>query len=168
MLDDLLQKKICMLGSYAVGKTSLIRRYVHSIYEEKYHTTIKVKVDEKVVQPGERKVKLVLWDIYGEDDFQKMHWSYVRGCFGYLLVADGTRRATLDRALELEERARAEIGPVPFILVINKVDLQAEWEIDDAMLEGVVARGWTVIRTSAKTDQGVNEAFEQLTMRMLR
>jgi len=162
------QKKICLLGSFAVGKTSLVRRYIESIYNDQYHTTVKVKVDKKVVKSGAKEVTLVLWDLYGEDDFQKMHWSYVRGSFGYLLVADGTRRATLDRALELEDRARVEIGPVPLIFVVNKCDLQQEWEIDEAMLEGVAARGWTVLRTSAKTGEGVNEAFQQLTEKILR
>jgi small GTP-binding protein len=161
------QKKICMLGSFAVGKTSLIRRYVESIYVDQYHTTVKVKVDKKVVQSGAKEVTLVLWDIFGEDDFQKMHWSYLRGASGYLLVADGTRRATLDRAIDLEARARVELGPVPFIFVLNKCDLQPEWEIDDAMLETVAARGWSLLRTSAKTGQGVDEAFQQLTAKML-
>jgi hypothetical protein len=161
------QKKICLLGSFAVGKTSLIRRYVESIYNDQYHTTVKVKVDKKVVKSGASEVTLVLWDLYGEDDFQKMHWSYLRGSSGYLLVADGTRRATLDRALELEDRARIEIGPVPFIFVLNKCDRQQEWEIDETMLEGAAARGWTILRTSAKTGEGVDEAFQQLTDKML-
>lgn len=163
----MLQKKICMLGSFAVGKTSLIRRFVESIYFDKYHTTVKVKVDKKDVRVDATDVTLVLWDIYGEDDFQKMHWSYLRGSSGYLLVADGTRRATLDRALELEDRARVEIGAVPFIFVLNKCDLQQGWEIDEAMLEGVAARGWTILRTSAKTGENVDEAFQQLTRKML-
>jgi len=163
----MLQKKICMLGSFAVGKTSLIRRFVESIYFDKYHTTVKVKVDKKDVRVDATDVTLVLWDIYGEDDFQKMHWSYLRGSSGYLLVADGTRRATLDRALELEDRARAEIGTVPFIFVLNKCDLRQEWEIDEGMLEGVAARGWTILRTSAKTGENVDDAFQQLTVKML-
>ena len=157
-----------MLGSFAVGKTSLIRRFVESIYFDEYHTTVKVKVDRKLLKAGDREVNLVLWDIYGEDDFQKMHWSYLRGSSGYLLVADGTRRGTLDRALELEDRARGEIGTLPFILVLNKSDLQPEWEIDESMLEGVAARGWTILRTSAKTGEGVDDAFQQLTAKMLR
>src|SRR5271165_197711 len=163
----MLQKKICMLGSFAVGKTSLIRRFVESIYFDKYHTTVKVKVDKKDVRVDATDVTLVLWDIYGEDDFQKMHWSYLRGSSGYLLVADGTRRATLDRALELEDRARVEIGAVPFIFVLNKYDLRQEWEIDEGMLEGVAARGWTILRSSAKTGENVDEAFQQLTLKML-
>ena len=93
----MLQKKICMLGSFAVGKTSLIRRYVESIYSDAYHTTVGVKIDKKTLTVNEQEVNLVLWDLYGEDEFQKMKWSYVRGSSGYLLVADGTRRAIVER-----------------------------------------------------------------------
>ena len=100
----MLQKKICMLGSFAVGKTSLVRRYVESIYSDVYHTTVGVKIDKKTVQVGEQEVGLVLWDLYGEDEFQKMRWSYVRGASGYLLVADGTRRATLRKSAVARRR----------------------------------------------------------------
>src|SRR5271169_437320 len=102
----MIQKKICMLGSFAVGKTSLVRRFVESIYSETYQTTVGVKIDKKVVALDRVEITLVLWDLYGEDDFQKMRWSYLRGAAGYLLVADGTRRATLERAVALEQKAR--------------------------------------------------------------
>ena len=106
----MLQKKICMLGSFAVGKTSLVRRYVEGIYSDAYHTTVGVKVDKKVMHQDATEVTLVLWDIYGEDEFQKIRWTYLRGASGYLLVADGTRRATLEKALTLEQRVREEDG----------------------------------------------------------
>ena len=124
----MLQKKICMLGSFAVGKTSLVRRFVESIYSDVYQTTVGVKVDKKNVKVAEKEVSLVLWDIYGEDDYQKMRWTYLRGASGFLLVADGTRRATLEKAVSLELRAREEAGAIPFVLVINKCDLLRDWE----------------------------------------
>ena len=68
----MLQKKICMLGSFAVGKTSLVQRFVKSIYSEVYQTTVGVKVDKKDVQVNGTDLTLMLWDIYGEDDYQKM------------------------------------------------------------------------------------------------
>jgi len=150
-----------------VGKTSLVRRFVESIYSDVYQTTVKVKVDKKMVRENEQDVTLVLWDLYGEDDFQKMHWSYLRGSSGFLLVADGTRRATLDIAVQMEARARAEIGVVPFVFVINKLDLHSDWEMDEALVDGVVVRGWQVLRTSAKNGEGVAEAFQSLTAKML-
>jgi small GTP-binding protein len=163
----MLQKKICMLGSFAVGKTSLVRRYVESIYSDAYHTTVGVKIDKKVVQLGQQEVTLVLWDLYGEDEFQKMRWSYVKGASGYLLVADGTRRATFDKALALEEGVRQAAGSVPFIFVLNKADLSSSWEVDAGMESQLVDKGWEVMRASAKTGENVEAAFRKLTEKML-
>ena len=115
----MIQKKICMLGSFAVGKTSLVRRFVESIYSEVYHTTVGVKIDKKLVRHNDTVVTLMLWDLYGEDEFQKLRWSYLRGAAGYLLVADGTRRNTLEKAFALEQRVREEVGEIPFIFVVN-------------------------------------------------
>ena len=163
----MLQKQICMLGSFAVGKTSLVRRYVESIYSDDYHTTVGVKVDKKVMQLGQQEVTLVLWDLAGEDEFQKMRWSYVKGASGYLLVADGTRRATLDKALALEEGVRQAVGTIPFIFVLNKADLASAWEIDASMASELAGKGWDVMRSSAKTGENVEAAFRKLTEKML-
>ena len=62
------QKKICMLGAFAVGKTSLVRRYVDSIFSDTYLTTVGVKIDKRVVPVGNDSVNLILWDIAGEDE----------------------------------------------------------------------------------------------------
>ncbi|HZS10282.1 MAG TPA: Rab family GTPase [Blastocatellia bacterium] len=163
----MIQKKVCMLGTFAVGKTSLVSRFVKSIFSEKYHTTVGVKIDKKSVTVGDEEVVLLLWDIHGEDEFQKIRVSYLRGTAGYLLVADGTRRATLDAAEELHRSLGAITGEVPFILLVNKADLADEWETDRGALDALAARGWTVIKTSAKTGLGVEEAFATLARRML-
>ena len=163
----MIQKKICMLASFAVGKTSLIRRFVESIYSDAYHTTVGVKVDKKVIRYNNSDITLVLWDLYGEDEFQKMRCSYLRGTAGYLLVADGTRRNTLEKAFQLQQRVREELGEIPFIFVINKADLVQDWELDPAMESQLTARNWTILRCSAKTGENVEAAFSQLTRKML-
>jgi small GTP-binding protein len=163
----MIQKKICMLGSFAVGKTSLVRRFVESIYSDVYQTTVGVKIDKKTVVLDNTEITLVLWDLYGEDDYQKMHWSYLRGASGYLLVGDGTRSGTLKKAFDLEERVRKEVGGIPFVLVINKCDLAQEWELPPAFEAEFAARQWTVLHSSAKTGENVEEAFSQLTRKML-
>ena len=163
----MIQKKICMLGTFAVGKTSLVARFVKSIFSEKYHTTVGVKIDKKTVTLGEQELALVLWDIHGEDEFQKIRQSYLRGTAGYLLVADGTRRATLETAQSLQQNVEGIVGKVPFILLLNKCDLTDEWEIEPAAIEALTARGWTVMNTSAKTGQGVEEAFTLLARKLL-
>lgn len=163
----MLQKKICMLGTNAVGKTSLVRRFVESIYSDAYHTTVGVKVDKKVVHVAGQDVTLILWDLYGEDEFQKVRMTFLRGAAGYLLVADGTRRVTLDKALALDEKVKASIGTVPAILLLNKTDLVDQWEIEADSERNLVDRGWMVLRTSAKTGEGVEAAFYGLAQAML-
>ena len=163
----MLQKKVCMLGSFSVGKSSLVRRFIESIFDEQYHTTIGVKVDKKVVNANGEDLTLVLWDIYGEDAFQKMRMSYLRGMHGYVLVVDGTRRQTLDDALALNVRVLSEIGKVPAVLALNKCDLTDQWEIEPAQETQLAAAGWTLERTSAKTGDAVQDAFSKLAQAML-
>ena len=105
---DTVQRKICMLGGFSVGKTSLVKRYVESIFSESYLTTVGVKIDKKVEQLPDRVVSLVLWDLAGEDDIGSLRMSYLRGSAGYVLVADGTRRSTLQVALWLRERVEVD------------------------------------------------------------
>ena len=163
----MLQKKICMLGSFAVGKTSLVRRFVESIYSDVYQTTVGVKIDKKNMQVEGKEISLVLWDIYGEDDYQKMRWTYLRGASGYLLVADGTRKTTLEKAVSVEQRVREEVGVIPFVLVLNKSDLLRDWELDPALESQLAANGWNIRRSSAKTGEGVEESFTELARKML-
>jgi small GTP-binding protein len=158
-----IQKKICLLGGFGVGKTSLVSQYVHSIFSDKYLTTIGVKMEKKsVTLPDDTHVELVIWDLYGHDDFQKLRVSYLRGASGYLLVADGTRRTTLDTAIEVHRIAEETLGGVPFILVVNKADLRSQWEIDAAALDERRRAGWRVLETSAKTGEMVEGAFATL------
>jgi small GTP-binding protein len=164
----MLQKKVCMLGSFSVGKSSLVRRFVESIFSEQYHTSIGVKVDKKVVSAEGRDVTLVLWDIHGEDVFQKVQISYLRGMSGYLLVVDGTRRQTLDDALTLAKRVAETMGKIPGVLVLNKCDLTAEWEIEPDREARLAADGWKIFRTSAKTGESVEQVFSHLAAAMLR
>jgi small GTP-binding protein len=163
----MLQKKICMLGAFAVGKTSLVARFVHSIFVDKYYTTIGVKIDKKELTIGTQQVNLVLWDLAGEDDFLQVHMSYLRGSSGYLLVADGTRPATLDTARSLQKRVEAAIGYVPFVLMLNKSDLTAGWEIGEEALADLREKGWDIIITSARSGVGIEEAFLILVQKIL-
>lgn len=163
----MIKKKVCMLGAFAAGKTSLVQRYVTGVFSDKYLTTIGVKIDKKQVELNGQEIELLLWDIHGEDKFQKVQPSYLRGASGYFLVVDGLRRDTLETARILQYRAEQETGNVPFIIVINKVDLKAEWEIDSSTLEELKQQDFMVIETSAKTGEGVQELFTVLTTKMM-
>lgn len=151
-----------MIGTFSVGKTSLVRQFVHKAFSEKYETSIGVKVEKKPVKVKDNDVLMVLWDIYGEDRFQKMQMSYLRGMHGYLLVADSTRRQTYDEALVLQEKVTKEVGKFPFLFLLNKSDLTDQREIEADAETVLEQRGWQVLRTSAKTGEGVEEAFMRL------
>lgn len=115
-----------MLGGFAVGKTSLVRRFVSNVFSDHYQTTIGVTVEKKHVMVDDQEVLLMLWDLYGEDEFQHVRDSYVLGSSGYILVLDGTRKSTLDTALALQQLIVKTVGPVPFVSIINKSDLRSE------------------------------------------
>jgi small GTP-binding protein len=162
------QKKVCMLGAFSVGKTSLVKRFVQSIFSETYLTTVGVKIDKKNVELSDRIVTLILWDLAGEDDIASLRMSYLRGSAGYVLVADGTRPSTLEIALSLRRRVEADFGALPFVLLVNKSDLREQWAISDEDVEGLRGNGWWVQSTSARTGEGVEDAFRALAERVAR
>jgi hypothetical protein len=158
----MLQKKICMLGAFATGKTSLVRQFVYSRFSDAYHSTVGVKIDRKTVEVGGKSVNLILWDLAGRDGVEEVPMSYLRGSAGLFFVADGTRRETLTDVLELRARAAAELGDVPCMLALNKKDLTEDWVLREADVEPLTAAGWRIFPTSAKTGEGVEEAFAWL------
>ena len=164
--QPMLQKKICMLGGFSVGKTSLVKRYVESVFSETYLTTVGVKIDKKTLDLGDRTVSLILWDVAGEDDISTLRMTYLRGCAGYVLVADGTRPSTLAVALSLRERVKADHGRLPFVMLLNKNDLQEQWAIGSAQMDELRQAGWSVRSSSARTGEGVEDAFKELAVRV--
>lgn len=163
----MIKLKMCMLGAFAVGKTSLVARYVSNTFSDKYLTTVGVKINSKALAVDGRDVTLALWDLAGEDPSQGVQMSYLRGANGFFVIADGTRAATLDTALSLRDKALAAAGPVPWLLIINKADLADTWELTPDRLAGLPGAGVPFLRGSAKTGEGVEEAFATLTRRML-
>lgn len=159
--------KVCMLGAFAVGKTSLVQRYVHSMFSDRYQTTLGVKIDKKNLQLDGRSVELILWDLAGEDEFINVRSSYLRGSAGGVLVADGTRAETLNIVFELKDKLYQEVGEVPVILIINKSDLRDSWSIDSTDIEKLREQGWQVIETSAMDSSNVDMAFESLAGQLL-
>jgi len=156
-----------MLGSFSVGKTSLVKRFIEGIFSEKYLTTLGVKVDKKMVHLDDESVKLMLWDIEGKDKFTTLKKSYLRGSSGLIMVVDGTRSASLEVALQVYQDISDEFGELPHMLVINKLDLVKEWKIDMQVIDELGQTGWDIIRTSAKTGESVEDMFCALTRKML-
>lgn len=158
----MIQKKIALLGAAGVGKTSLVKRFITSLFDEKYLTTIGVKVDKKVIRVGSDDVTLMIWDVAGAEEGFSVPSTYVKGASGYLLVADGTRPDTLESATQIVEQINRDIGQLPFVLVVNKKDLLGEWRVQASRLEAFRPRSVAVMTSSAKTGEGVEEAFHRL------
>jgi hypothetical protein len=156
----MIQLKLCMVGAFAVGKSSLVQRYVQSMFSEKYHTTVGVKIDKKDLALGATAVRLIIWDLAGEDHFSALRPTFMRGAAGYVLVADGTRAHTLDSALDLHRQIQASQGPLPFALVLNKVDRLDDWEIAESRIAALEPQGVKLFRCSAKNGISVEAMFE--------
>jgi small GTP-binding protein len=161
-------RKICILGDFAVGKTSLVRRFVHQQFSDKYLTTVGVKVDTKPVALDDgRALKLAIWDIAGTDTPTERFLRYARGAAGFLLVADATRAETLECCAELRDAVIARLGPLPHVLLINKCDLDDQQELSAARLPRRCDTALAYFDTSALTGDNVETAFTALARAMM-
>lgn len=164
-----LSRKISLLGDFAVGKTSTVARSVRNTFSDAYLTTVGVKVDTKTLAHADgHNLRLVLWDIAGANSLDQMRANYIGGTHGLVLVADGTRGDTLDTALGLRDQATRLLGrALPAVLLLNKCDLAAEWEVKPERLREL-ERQLPVFTTSARTGEGVEEAFQALSNALLQ
>lgn len=163
----MIKKKICLLGYYAVGKTSLARRFVDETFSEKYLTTIGVKIDKKEVVIDNNSIQLLIWDIHGEDRFQKVQKSYLIGTAGYLLVIDATRTESVDIMFQLKKMAEESLKNAPFLVLINKSDLIDEIIVTPETLIELGINKNQILTTSAKTGENVEDAFRLLASQLL-
>ena len=161
-----LSAKACLLGDYAVGKTSLVRRFVYNMFDDGYLSTIGVKVSRKVVAlaRGDEVVELtlMLWDLAGSEEFDSVRASYLRGAVSALIVCDLTHRQGLAGVADYASQIRAVNPKAALIVVGNKVDLVEQRAITDDELAAAAAElGAAALVTSAKTGAGVDDAVPQ-------
>lgn len=163
-----LAHKVCLLGDFGVGKTSLVSRFVRNTFSDKYLTTVGVKVDSKEVALDERgPVRLVVWDIAGKSALDALNMSYLRGASGLLLVADGTREPTMRTAIDLLLQSRSQLPDAHAVLLVNKLDLVERWEVAPSTL-AELRKTLAVIETSALSGDGVEQAFAELASGLVR
>lgn len=160
------QKKICLLGEFAVGKTSLVRRFVEGRFDEKYLTTVGVVVSRKKVALAGSIAHLLIWDLAGGRDFSQS--GYLTGVAGALLVCDLTRVETL-AAYYLYANQLRQVNPnAQIILLANKSDLMDARSLPDEQLFPVAQElGAPLLITSAKTGDQVEKAFMMLAERLI-
>lgn len=161
-------KKICLLGDGAVGKTSLIRKYVYDAFDDKYLATIGAKVTKKVVHVEDKdgnevKLAMMIHDIVGQVEFEKIHKQYYRGTEAAFLVCDLTRKDTLEHMGWWLESLSEVVGRVPIMLLGNKLDLEDQYEVDFSDVAALAKEfGCPYFLTSARTGENVEKAFVNL------
>lgn len=153
-----LSQKICILGMFGVGKTSIVDRVAFDRFTTDYKTTIGVRPVPATLAAGtayERKV--VLWDIAGESDVSRLTRSYLLGSQGLVIVMDGLRAESVEAAERIVASCEREYPTVPRLLLANKLDLVGMWEIGlDSVQARFSERVWGV---SAKDGTDVHDAF---------
>ncbi len=163
-----IQKKICVLGDFAIGKTSLIRRFVEGRFDESYLSTIGTHISRKPLTLAGQDLVLLIWDLAGGDKFSAVMASYYRGAAGALLVCDLTRSETLT-TLERYAQEFWSVNPrTPYVVVGNKVDLVDQRTISDTELKTFAEKlqaPW--FTSSAKTGENVETIFATLGALML-
>ncbi|MHA1943754.1 MAG: Rab family GTPase [Candidatus Thorarchaeota archaeon] len=154
------------LGDGAVGKTSLVGRYVYDSFEGDYLATIGTDIHIKMVRVGDTVVKLVIWDIAGQDNFAQLRRAYYMNASGAFFVFDTTRDETIARVDEWLNALFTVTGKIPLVLLENKVDLESV--ITDGARDNVSKHhDVQIIPTSAKEDMNVEEAFQKMTREIL-
>ena len=168
MLRETYKKKIVLLGDAAVGKTSLMRRFVEGTFDEKYVITIGANVMRKSIEYDDLhqsliRMELIIWDVLGQEGFERVKNQAYRGAEGAFLVCDLTRPATIKNTLVWADAVRSIAGHLPMILLGNKMDLIDESSDSLRILEET-AHSLSVKHylTSAKTGVNVEEAFRSL------
>jgi len=160
------KNKINLLGDAAVGKTSLIIRFVKNIFGDEYLKTVGTNVYNKDVFLTGFGVKLVIFDIMGESGYENVQETAFRGSSGALAVADFTRKETLDNLIDhwIPKYKKHSTENPPIFLAVNKHDLENK-EIDEETIKGVSKNFDGVYFTSAKTTKNVDEIFRDLAFR---
>lgn len=156
--------KVCIVGDFAVGKTSVVERFVNNQFSDKYLTTVGVKVDTKEIELSERGIrqKMILWDVAGTDRFGATEFAYLRGASGYVFVADGTRPLTIGSAQKLRASIGERYGINAAILLLNKHDLSDRWDVSGKRIAELEKEFGAVFLTSAKTGAEVEHALTEL------
>jgi small GTP-binding protein len=165
--------KVLLTGAAAVGKTSLVQRFIKNRFAANYKLTVGVDILTKDVEfkPGEV-ATLSIWDIGGQQRFEFIRSTFYKGAAGALLVFDLTREQTfIETRKWLTEIRQFSNENIPFVFIGNKLDLLEDvGEVIDREEARAFAEkeGSIYVETSAKTGINVDNAFTELTRRIIK
>lgn len=156
-----------MLGTFAVGKSSLVQRFTYNRFDERYLSTLGVKVSQKslFVPAADEvtKLNLLIWDIDGRTEWNSVRGSYLRGAAGAMLVCDMTRQQTFDELTGFLQALQKASPQCKIVIVGNKSDLTEFLELSAETLQDFAETlSTTCFITSAKSGDGVEDAFRYL------
>ena len=167
--------KICLVGEEGVGKTSLIRRYVTSQFDEKYLRTVGTMVSKKIVNVGPidgslYTLHLLVWDIMGRRDFMSLYKeAYFARARGILAVCDMTRPETLETLNDWMDGINSSVGQAPTIVLANKKDMTDHVRLEESdILALCELHAAPFLQTSARTGENVETAFSKIAEMALR
>ncbi len=155
----MISRKVILTGSFGVGKTSLFTQFIYNKFDDKYLTTIGVKVNKKSLDIDGEELSILLWDIAGEVSQDKVPVSYFLGASGIIYVFDLARPSTHLNIIADIEYLKKMIPDGIIKLVANKKDLVTNEQIEQ------IAKKINIpidAFTSAKTGENVEELFSQL------
>ena len=158
-------KKVVLVGHFGVGKSSLIRRFVQNEFSDDYLVTIGVHILKKVVTINNDETTVIIWDIEGKEDIQKVRSSYLMGSSGFIYVIDPTRIHTYQNLNEELKFIAKNYSKIPVITVANKSDLIVEADFKNEIAEKNLKIDYF---TSAKNGDNVEEIFRNLTLEMTK
>ncbi len=163
-----IKKKICLLGSYGVGKTSLVRRFVHNKFEAKYLSTIGVQISRKTLNTNSKNINLYIWDIANIEKFDSIVKNYIGGAHGAIIVSDLTRPSSLSDTNEFAEKFKNINPDGELILVGNKTDLENDIKIsEEEFRSNFVSSSSDIFFTSAKSGENVEFLFQSLGLKLI-
>jgi small GTP-binding protein len=159
--------KITLLGEKNVGKTSLVYRFIENKFRENYKATLGVNLLKKDLDINGG-VSAQIWDLGGQESFRSLRRLYLEGANGGLVIFDLTDRESFDKLSDWINSFKEARGEQPLVLLGNKSDLENQIKITNAEAsQYAMDNNMELIMTSAKTGHNVEEAFIQLTRRIL-
>ena len=171
------EKKVCLLGDFGVGKTSLVRRFVEDVYNDRYLSTLGVKVTRKQMAIKDFKKKpllridlnLTIWDLVGQKGFQSIKSSAYKGTNGAFVVCDLSRPETIENMQWWVDSLSKFTSDIPLFFLANKVDL-TDYCIPDDLKDKIQTilkkNNGHFFSTSAKTGKDVEAAFQSMGMNL--
>ncbi len=158
--------KIVLVGDYGVGKSTSIHRFVEDKFKASYVPTLGVQISKKTIAVDEHSVELLIWDLAGQDRYLMIRQRFYTGTQGILMLYDITRKSSLDHINRWYKEVIRHSGPIPIVLIGNKIDLEDKREVFEDDVNGILQENNIDVKfkieTSAKDGFKTNEAFLDL------